>query len=46
MLGFIPHVEAGRSQPSCELLLSSSLGQMTGLRGEGAPAGRAGPRWW
>lgn len=46
MPGFIPRVEVGRSQPSCELLLSSSLGRMAGLRGEGAPAGRAEPRSW
>ena len=42
MLGFIPHVEAGWSQPNCKLLFSGADPARSGRRGRGgsSPAAR------
>ena len=39
MPGFIPHVEAGCSQPNCKLLFSEQTRGMADVRGERSPAG-------
>lgn len=38
MLGFIPPVEAGWSQPHCKLLFSEQPWRMANVEGEGAAA--------
>ena len=39
MPGFIPHVEAGCSQPNCKLLFSEQTRGMADVQGERSPAG-------